>query len=95
MQMAERGGKVDSRLLLVFAMIDEALRATKEAEDALESGDARAEVLTTAAEHAHCRVLKTICSLSDNEADLAEAAFTALENRLFPLCKVVPAGRAS
>ena len=32
--MAERGGKVDSRLLLVFAMIDEALRATKEAEDA-------------------------------------------------------------
>jgi hypothetical protein len=86
---------VNSRLLRVFVLIDEALKVTKEAEDAWERGDGRAETLSTAAEQAHCRVLKTICALSDSEAEAAEPAFTALENRLFSVGKMLSAQRAS
>lgn len=69
----------------VMESIGEAMHLVRDAERAYRAGDDRAGRLHAAAESAHRDLLRTICELSDDEADAIEPAFTDFETHLLRL----------
>jgi hypothetical protein len=80
------------QVMAVLDGIAEALRMTCEAERAYRTGDDRAAGLHAAADRAHRNLLRSICELSEIEADHVEPSFTELETRLLRL--PIPAPRS-
>lgn len=70
---------------IVLEGIAEAAGLAADAEMAYRLGEGRAGRLHVAAECAHRDLLRSICLLSENEADSVEPAFTELETQLLHL----------
>ena len=69
----------------VLTSIAEAAELAADAEMAYRLGDDRAGRLHVAAECAHRELLRSICQLSESDADEVEPAFTELETQLLHL----------
>lgn len=65
--------------------VERALRLLRLAEEAYRAKSRRAFVLHASAELAHYQLLKSICSMTGQQADLVEPAFTSFEERLLRL----------
>jgi hypothetical protein len=65
--------------------VERALRLVRLAEGAYRAGSRRAGVLHASAEVAHYQLLKSICRLTEQQAEVVEPAFTSFEQRLFRL----------
>ena len=74
-----------ARVHRVRAEIAEASRMAADAADAYRAAGERAGRLHAAAECAHRDLLRSICDLSESEADSVEPAFTELEKQLMRL----------
>jgi hypothetical protein len=74
-----------SRVASVLRGIREAASLANEAEQAFRAVDPTAAELRSAAERAHCELLATICSITDEEANTVEPLFTKLESQLLQI----------
>lgn len=72
-------------LRVLFERISEGIQLVERLERALEHSAEHANTLLPQAETAYFEVLRDVCALSEDEADLVEPALTELELRLLPI----------
>jgi hypothetical protein len=76
----------------ILKQIEDAASSALRAEEAFRTGDPHAAGLDASAEAAHSEILNLICSLTDDEADLVEPAFTKLEHELIRVSEILGIG---